>query len=157
MIIKKYIEETMQKAKEVRGFAEKLITLSRKGTLAARRRAISMLNDRDIVSHEDGGYVKTNTVIGKLFSEIGPRYLDRQGGYTRIIRLSLKRLGDNGQLVLLQLVGKEENTSKKTKAKSAKKQTDKTEQPAASEEAPETVSVDNVQDVIKDEASDSKK
>ena len=48
--------------------------------------------------------VKTGTVVGKLFSEIGPRYLDRSGGYTRIIKLSKSRLGDGGQLVLLQLV-----------------------------------------------------
>jgi large subunit ribosomal protein L17 len=55
-------------------------------------------------------------VVGKLFSELGPRYLDRAGGYTRIIRLSLRRLGDNGKLVLLQLLGKDESLKKKTKA-----------------------------------------
>ena len=102
------ISTTMPKAKEVKSFAEKLITLSKKGTLAARRRAIALLNDRDIYKDKDGQMVKTGTVIGKLFSEIGPRYLDRPGGYTRIIRLSKKRLGDNGQLVLLQLVGQED-------------------------------------------------
>jgi large subunit ribosomal protein L17 len=103
----------MEKAKEVKSFAEKLITLAKKGTLAARRKAISMLGNRDIVSHEDGNTVKTGTVVGKLFSELGPRYLDRPGGYTRIIRLSLRRLGDNGQLVLLQLVGADEDVVKK--------------------------------------------
>ena len=56
--------------------------------------------------------VKSGTVIGKLFSEIAPRYLDRPGGYTRIIRLSKRRLGDNGKLVLLQLVGENEKVSK---------------------------------------------
>ena len=49
--------------------------------------------------------VKKGTVVGKLFSDIGPRYLDRPGGYTRIIKLAKRRLGDGGQLVLLQLVG----------------------------------------------------
>ena len=107
------ISTTIQKAKEVKGFAEKLITLSKKGTLPARRRAISLLNNRAIYEDQDGKMVKTGTVIGKLFSEIGPRYLDRPGGYTRIIRLSQRRLGDNGQLVLLQLVGNEENPKKK--------------------------------------------
>jgi large subunit ribosomal protein L17 len=63
-----------------------------------------MLNNRDIYKEEDGRPVKVGTVIGKLFSEIGPRYLDRNGGYTRIIRLDKRRLGDGGRLVLLQLV-----------------------------------------------------
>ena len=105
------ISTTLPKAKEVRGFAEKLITLGKKGTLASRRRAIALLNNRAIYKDEDGRNVKVGTVIGKLFSEIGPRYLDRPGGYTRIIKLSKRRLGDNGQLVLLQLVGQEESAS----------------------------------------------
>ncbi|MDH4237964.1 MAG: 50S ribosomal protein L17 [Phycisphaerae bacterium] len=112
------VSTTIEKAKEVKAFAEKLITLARKGTLSARRRAITLLGDRDIIDHEDGKAVKKGTLIGKLFSEIGPRYLDRPGGYTRIIRLSLRRLGDNGQVVLLQLVGPEETSKKETKAAS---------------------------------------
>ncbi len=117
------ISTTIEKAKEVKAFAEKLITLAKKGTLSARRRAISMLGNRRIVSYEDDKAVAKGTVIGKLFSEIGPRYLDRAGGYTRIIRLALRRLGDNGELALLQLVGKEHiPDEKKTKKKgSAKK------------------------------------
>ena len=98
------ISTTKEKAKEVRGFAEKLITLAKKGDLAARRRAIALLNNRAIFAEEDGKMVKKGTVIGKLFSEIAPRYLDRPGGYTRIIKLPKRRLGDGGQLVLLQLV-----------------------------------------------------
>jgi len=107
------ISTTMEKAKEVRAFAEKLITLAKKGTLAARRRAIALLGDRDIITDEDGERVTKGTVIQKLFSEIGPRYLDRPGGYTRIIRLAMNRLGDNGRLVLLQLVGKDEPVTKR--------------------------------------------
>ena len=101
------ISTTIRKAKEVKGFAEKLITLARKGTLAARRQAISQLGDRNIFKDEDGQQVRKGTIIGKLFSELGPRYLDRKGGYTRIIHLAKRRLGDNGELVLLQLVGSE--------------------------------------------------
>jgi large subunit ribosomal protein L17 len=99
------VSTTMEKAKEVKAFAEKLITLAKKGNLASRRQAIALLNNRAIVIEEDGQPVKKGTVIGKLFSEIGPRYLDRPGGYTRIIKLQKRRLGDGGQLVLLQLVG----------------------------------------------------
>lgn len=98
------ISTTLEKAKEVRGFAEKLITLAKKGNLPARRRAIAMLNNRAIYAEEDGKMVKKGTVVGKLFSEIGPRYLERAGGYTRIIKLPKCRLGDGGKLVLLQLV-----------------------------------------------------
>lgn len=115
------ISTTIQKAKEVRPFAEKMITLSKKGTLAARRQAISLLRNRNIVVEEDGQPVTKGTVIGKLFSEIGPRYLDRAGGYTRIIKLAARRLGDNGECVLLQLVGAQEKTKKESKAKKAKK------------------------------------
>lgn len=109
------ISTTIEKAKEVKPFAEKLITLAKKGTLAARRQAIAMLGNRQIVSYEDGKAVEKGTVIGKLFSELGPRYLDRPGGYTRIIRLSLRRLGDNGKLVLLQLIGQDEGLKEHTK------------------------------------------
>lgn len=123
------ISTTLEKAKDVKPFAEKLITLAKKGTLSARRRAIAMLGNRDIIDFEDDTPVKKGSIIGKLFSELGPRYLDRPGGYTRIIHLSLKRLGDNSQLVLLQLVGKDETSKKKTKTSSKKasgKKTDKT-------------------------------
>jgi large subunit ribosomal protein L17 len=120
------ISTTIQKAKEVKGFAEKLITLAKKGTLAARRRAIALLGDRNIIKEEETGPVKKGTIIGKLFSELGPRYLDRAGGYTRIIHLAKRRLGDNGELVLLQLVGaenieKEPKAGKKGKKVKAKK------------------------------------
>jgi large subunit ribosomal protein L17 len=113
------ISTTIQKAKEIKPFVEKLITLAKRGKLQHRRRAISLLGNRRIVALEDGEPVQKGTVIGKLFSELGPRYLDRPGGYSRIVHLSLRRLGDNGQLVLLQLLGKDEPVKKvrKTAAK----------------------------------------
>ena len=113
------VSTTIEKAKEVKPFAERLITLAKKGTLAARRQAISVLNNRRIVKDVEGKEVASGTVIGKLFSEIGPRYLDRPGGYTRIIKLSKRRLGDNGQLCLFQLVGKEEEAPKTPAKKKA--------------------------------------
>jgi large subunit ribosomal protein L17 len=114
------ISTTLPKAKHVRSFAEKLITLAKKGDLNARRRAISILGNRDIVKEVDGNVEKTGTVIGKLFSELGPRYLDRKGGYTRIIKLAKTRLGDNTPLVLLQLVGQENLEKAETKGKKKK-------------------------------------
>ncbi|AQQ72030.1 50S ribosomal protein L17 [Limihaloglobus sulfuriphilus] len=130
------ISTTVPKAKEVRRFAEKLISLAKKGDLAARRRAIALLNDRGIFEDVDGEMVKKGTVIGKLFSEIGPKYLDRPGGYTRIIKLSKRRIGDASPLCLLQLVeagsGKEEKTPKKKAKPAAAPKAEK----AAAEEAP---------------------
>jgi large subunit ribosomal protein L17 len=124
------ISTTPEKAKDVRAFAERLITLAKKGTLAARRRAIAMLGDRDIMSYEESKAVRKGTIVGKLFSELGPRYLDRPGGYTRIVRLSLRKLGDSSRLVLLQLVGEQETTTKEPKKpgrrKRAKRLTEET-------------------------------
>jgi len=141
------ISTTIEKAKEVKAFAEKLITLAKKGTLSARRRAIALLGDRDIIDYEDGKAVRKGTVIGKLFSEIGPRYLDRPGGYTRIIRLSLRRLGDNGRLVLMQLVGPEETSKKETRAaakKRSRKKAKDTVEVEETAEAEETVEAEEV-------------
>jgi len=134
------ISTTIQKAKEVKPFVERLITLARKGSLQHRRRAISILGNRKIVVVEDGEPVEKGTVIGKLFSELGPRYLDRQGGYTRIIRLPLRRLGDKGELVLFQLLGKDEPLKKEKKkpAKRRSRRKSKEAAAAAGTEAKET-------------------
>jgi large subunit ribosomal protein L17 len=147
------ISTTMEKAKEVKPFAEKLITLAKKGTLPARRRAISLLGNRDIIDYEDDNPVKKGTVIGKLFSELGPRYLDRPGGYTRIIRLSLRRLGDNGQLVLLQLIGPDESVTKKSKKRSRKKakEKEKVEEIAEEQVATEVEDATGEEDEVQNE------
>jgi large subunit ribosomal protein L17 len=115
------ISTTVQKAKELKPFVEKLITLAKKGKLEHRRQAISILGNRSIIAYEDGEPVKKGSIVGKLFSELGPRYLDRQGGYTRIVRLSLRRLGDNGELVLLQLLGADEPLKKARKGGSKRR------------------------------------
>ena len=85
------IETTVAKAKAVKPEVEKLITLARRGDLHARRQAISALQ------HPDKG------VIYKLFEEIAPRYSQRAGGYTRILKLG-PRGSDAAEMVLLELV-----------------------------------------------------
>src|SRR5437764_1952110 len=95
------IRTTLPKAKEVRAFAEKLITLARTGTLNARRRVISLMRDRRLVD-EDQEFTG-ETVVQKLF-KTAQDFADRPGGYTRIIKLSDYRIGDGGSLVLLQLL-----------------------------------------------------
>jgi len=96
------IRTTEPKAKELRRFVERIITLAREGTLHSRRRVLAEMGDRSIVDTE--GEVQDKTVVQKLFDEIAPRYTDRPGGYTRIIRLPDRRIGDAGVQVLLQLV-----------------------------------------------------
>jgi large subunit ribosomal protein L17 len=115
------VSTTLEKAKEARRFAERLITLAKKGDLSARRRVISLLGNRAIIVDEDGEPVRKGTIVGKLFSEIGPRFLDRPGGYTRVVKLAMNRLGDNGQVVLLQLIGEEEGEKEKAKKSSNKR------------------------------------
>lgn len=85
------IETTEAKAKEIRGFADRMITLGKEGTLHARRRAQSFLQNRSVVS--------------KLFQDVAGRFHDRDGGYTRIIRTRL-RTGDAAEMVALELVTK---------------------------------------------------
>lgn len=80
---------TEAKALAIRGLAEKMITLGKENSLHARRQAAAVILD--------GG------VVGKLFSELGPRYKERTGGYTRLIKLG-PRLGDNAPVVRLELV-----------------------------------------------------
>ena len=147
------ISTTIEKAKEVKPFAEKLITLAKKGTLQSRRRAISLLGNRAIVAQEEGDVVNKGTVIAKLFSELGPRYLDRPGGYTRIIRLAQRRLGDNGQLVLLQLVGENDKRTQKTKSRKTARASGKTDDDSKQEkQKPTTEAVEEQpQTVVSDE------
>ncbi|MBN2376094.1 MAG: 50S ribosomal protein L17 [Sedimentisphaerales bacterium] len=123
---------TREKAKFVQPFAEKLITLAKKGSLHARRRAIALLQDRDICTVEDGQPVKVTSVIQRLFSELGPQFKDRNGGYTRILNLPHRRIGDNGKLVLLQLIGE-------TVSSHAVKATTEFAAPQVEQSAPPTV------------------
>lgn len=101
------VRTTYPRAKEVRSFAEKLITLARKNTLAARRRVIAYLNDRRVVDKDQEFILnergRPTTVVQRLFSEIAPKFAGRNGGYTRIVKLADHRIGDGGSLVLLQL------------------------------------------------------
>jgi len=98
------VRTTPAKAKEVRRFAEKLITIAREGSLHARRRVIALMGDRNMADKENQHELADQTVVQKLFDDIAPRYADRPGGYTRLIRLPERRIGDSGEQVLLQLV-----------------------------------------------------
>ena len=111
------IRTTPAKAKEVRPFVEKLITLAKKGTLHARRQVIALLGDRAMVDKDNPDELSDMTIVQKLFNEVAPRYADREGGYTRIIHLPERRIGDSGQQVLLQLIEEKTTASKTTEEK----------------------------------------
>ena len=88
------IVTTLPKAKELKPFVEKLITLSKKGTLASRRQAISTMRDE--------------TQVQKLFDTLADRYKDRSGGYTRVLKAGF-RYGDNAPMAVIELVDRDES------------------------------------------------
>jgi large subunit ribosomal protein L17 len=100
------IETTEAKAKEIRGIADRMITLGKEGSLAARRRAAS--------------YLMSGGMVTKLFGEIAPRFLQRQGGYTRLIRTRV-RVGDGAKMAVVELViqGQRPEPKKTDKSKPA--------------------------------------
>ncbi len=83
------IETTVTRAKETRSMAEKMISLGKENTLHSRRQALA--------------YITREDVVAKLFSEIAPKYADRNGGYTRIVRIGPRR-GDAAEMAVLELI-----------------------------------------------------
>lgn len=119
------IQTTVPKAKEARIVAEKLITFAKKGDLHSRRMAARKLNEPE--------------VLQKLFAEIGPRYAERPGGYTRIMRMG-PRKGDAAEIAILELVDgkarpKVKDTMKRKRARRVLEQEEKAEAQAALQEA----------------------
>lgn len=90
LILEERITTTVVKAKELRRFAEKMVTLAKTGTLHARRQAAA--------------FVRTNDAVKKLFAELGPRFQERKGGYTRILKLG-NRLGDGAPMAIIEYLG----------------------------------------------------
>ena len=109
------IQTTDPKAKELRRWVDRVITLGKRGTLHARRQVLSIVQDK--------------AVVRKLFDTIGPRFKDRPGGYTRIIKLGVRR-GDAAQLAVIELVGSEgeaQASGGKKRRRTRRQQTEKQE------------------------------
>jgi large subunit ribosomal protein L17 len=98
------IETTEAKAKEIRGFTDRMITLGKEGTLPARRQALSFIRSKDVVS--------------KLFSDVAPRFKDRPGGYTRMVK-TRRRIGDAAELVAIELVTRQDTAPAKKQSSTA--------------------------------------
>lgn len=95
------IRTTVARAKAVRGVVERLVTFAKRGDLAARREAARVIHD--------------HAALQGLFEVLGPRYKERNGGYTRVLRLSTERAGDAAEMALIELVEDEVQPSKRPK------------------------------------------
>jgi large subunit ribosomal protein L17 len=105
LVEKGRIETTLPKARELRSFADHLVTLGKRGGLAARRQAF--------------WFVRSENTVKKLFSEVAPLFQNRNGGYTRVLKLG-HRLGDSAPMALIEYISFPE-TPKKASKKAAKK------------------------------------
>jgi large subunit ribosomal protein L17 len=117
---KERVRTTLDRAKAVRPIAERMITLGKRENLHARRQALA--------------YIKDPAVVGKLFETLAPRFAQRHGGYTRIIRLGF-RDGDGAQMAYLELIGSEFKPAKKDEGKKGKKEADKKDKKSEKEDA----------------------
>ena len=99
LIVSERVETTEARAKELRKIVEKLITVGKKGDLASRRNAAKTLRNVKILNEDE----TTQTALQKLFGEIAERYTERQGGYTRILKVGPRR-GDGAESVIIELV-----------------------------------------------------
>jgi large subunit ribosomal protein L17 len=112
LITSERIITTTPKAKELRRFADKMITLAKKNTLSSKRQAVqelmiryNALTSKDVRAAKKGDTSSYNTdrsIINKLFTELGPRFASRQGGYTRMVRLAERRVGDDAEQCIIE-------------------------------------------------------
>lgn len=104
LLINERIVTTEARAKEVRSTAEKMITLGKRGDLHARRQAAAYVrNEIASVEEQDDNSVVVKSALQKLFSDLAPKYADRKGGYTRILKTAPRR-GDGAPMVIIELV-----------------------------------------------------
>lgn len=103
LIINERIVTTEARAKEIRSTTEKMITLGKRGDLAARRLAAAYVRNAVADVREEDDKIVVQSALQKLFSDIAPRYAERQGGYTRILKTEPRR-GDAAQMVIIELV-----------------------------------------------------
>ena len=125
------LQTTVPKARELRPFAERLITLARRDDLHARRQVVRQISDKDVVK--------------KLFDTLGPRFAQRPGGYTRALKLG-PRLGDGADMAIVELVGSEPTFKKQKDDKKARRDKKAKAREKEAEAAAATEAVDAAQD-----------
>lgn len=103
LLINERIVTTEARAKEVRSTTEKMITLGKRGDLHARRQVMAFVRNEVASVREENEDIVIESALQKLFNDIAPRYAERQGGYTRILKTEPRR-GDGAPMVVLELV-----------------------------------------------------
>ena len=103
LIVNERIQTTETRAKELRSVVEKMITLGKRGDLHARRQAAAFIRRELATTTDAEGNEQTVFALQKLFDDVAPRYADRQGGYTRIMKVGPRR-GDGAPMVIIELV-----------------------------------------------------
>ncbi|KRL28111.1 50S ribosomal protein L17 [Limosilactobacillus frumenti DSM 13145] len=103
LIVNGRITTTEARAKEVRKTADKMITLAKRGDLASRRKAASFVRNVVADVKEDGDDIRIQSALQNLFEELAPKFADRKGGYTRILK-TMPRRGDGAPMVILEFV-----------------------------------------------------
>ncbi|MFD1207118.1 MULTISPECIES: 50S ribosomal protein L17 [Sporosarcina] len=103
LIVHERIQTTEARAKELRSVVEKMITLGKRGDLHARRQAAEFIRREVVKTADEEGNEKEIFALQKLFDNVAPRYADRQGGYTRIMKMGPRR-GDGAPVVVIELV-----------------------------------------------------
>ncbi|HWK21415.1 MAG TPA: 50S ribosomal protein L17 [Ureibacillus sp.] len=103
LIINERIETTEARAKELRSVVDKMITLGKRGDLHARRQAAAFIRHEVVTTTDEEGNETTSFALQKLFNDVAPRYAERQGGYTRILKVGPRR-GDGAPVVVIELV-----------------------------------------------------
>ena len=142
LVEKGRLETTATRAKEVQSLTEKMITLGKKNTLAAKRQALAFITKEDVVK--------------KLFDEISPDYAARNGGYTRVI-LTGPRRGDAAEMAIIELVKEEKKEEKKPAAKKPAAKKPAAKKPAAAEEKAEAPAEETAKAPAEETATPAKK
>jgi len=103
LIVNGRITTTEARAKEVRKTADQMITLAKRGYLASRRKAAAFVRNVVADVKEDGDNIRIQSALQNLFEELAPKYAERNGGYTRILK-TMPRRGDGAKMVILEFV-----------------------------------------------------
>ena len=130
------INTTDTRAKEIRRVVEKLVTLGKNGSLHARRKAL--------------GYIRDRLVVEKLFSELAQRYMERPGGYTRIVKLGYRR-GDNAPVSLVELVTEEYKAKRKRRKAKPKAKTESAPRKSSKKKSAEELGLVEEEEATKDQ------
>ncbi len=133
------INTTDTRAKEIRRVVEKLVTLGKNGSLHARRKAL--------------GYIRDRAVVEKLFSELAQRYMERPGGYTRIVKLGYRR-GDNAPISLIELVTEEYKAKRKRRKAKPKAEAESAQKKSSKKKSAEELGLVEQEDAVESQVDE---